>query len=252
MNGSFARAIARLIKRNSATTMTYVVLRDIKSYVQGLMKGSFSQHGEDIFLDQHFKSISNGFYIDIGSSHPFRISNTYSLYRKGWSGVAVDPIPIFKSLFKLWRPRDVFVNKGVAPESGNLLYQELLPSVLSTFDVAYAKKLVTEGRAELLQTYRVEVVSPNTLFEKWVGSQKVDFLSVDVESLDFSILAAIDFDRFRPGLICVEFNSADDRVRLMNLFEANGYSLMTEIGCNLFVGDSKRNSEKSKQSDLVF
>ena len=68
----------------------------IKLYLQllryrGLKERSqYSRWGEDSFLVDYFKNTSNGRYIDIGSFHPFRGSNTYLLYKKGWSGINID------------------------------------------------------------------------------------------------------------------------------------------------------------------
>ena len=42
---------------------------------------SFSQEGEDKFLLEYFKDRFNGFYIDVGAFHPYRINNTYLLYK---------------------------------------------------------------------------------------------------------------------------------------------------------------------------
>jgi hypothetical protein len=231
----FSHSLIRLLKTNKYLNLGYMMLRDGASYVHCRRSGTFSQHGEDSFLLDYFGKDYKGFYVDIGASHPFRISNTYSLYRTGWSGVAVDPIPSFNVLYRLWRKRDSFVNIGIAPVEGRLTYFELIPSVLSTFNAEYADTLIKDGRATLLQKYQVKVEDPNSFLEKWVGKKKIDFLSVDVESLDESILQAIDLSRFRPRLICVEFNSDVDKKKLLDLFASSGFKQVKIIGCNLFV-----------------
>ena len=52
---------------------------------------SFSQCAEDM-IARSLIDTSAGRYVDIGSGHPVRGSNTYSLYRQGWSGLLVDPL----------------------------------------------------------------------------------------------------------------------------------------------------------------
>ena len=47
------------------------------SYVAGSIRGSFSEHGEDVFIQERLGKKNAGFYVDIGASHPFRISNTF-------------------------------------------------------------------------------------------------------------------------------------------------------------------------------
>jgi hypothetical protein len=229
--------ISQYIKNNKTIFQTYLLLRDVRSYISYKAKGEFSQHGEDIFLNEYFASHSKGFYVDIGSSHPFRISNTYNLYRRGWSGIAVDAIPTFTWLYRLWRPRDVFVNVGIGADAGRMTYNELTPSVLSSFDEGYVKRLVETGEAAIHRRYEVNVITPNTLLERYCNGRKIDFLSIDVEGLDYAILRAIDFAQFRPSLISVEFNSEDDRHAMLAFFTTMRYEPVAEIGCNLLVAD---------------
>jgi hypothetical protein len=61
---------------------------DLYSWTKSRRQGSYSQHGEDAFVANFFAARAKGFYLDIGASHPFRLSNTCSLYRSGWKGGA--------------------------------------------------------------------------------------------------------------------------------------------------------------------
>lgn len=232
-------AIAKYVKTIPGLYFAYVNARDIYSYVRYRRAGSFSQHGEDRFLIEWFGREYEGFYVDIGASHPFRISNTYGLYRLGWKGVVVDPIPLFRSLYRLWRRRDVFVNAGVGETGGTFAYFELTPSVLSTFDAAYKDRLIAEGKAVLQRTYDVDIIPINTLLERHVGARTIDFMSLDVEGLDVSIIRSLDFGRFRPRVISVEFNSDDDRDTLAGMLSAAGYDCSRTIGCNLFAIEAR-------------
>jgi hypothetical protein len=232
--------VAMLVRRSNVANFAYLLARDGLTYYKFRKKGAFSQHGEEEFLSAYFQGQETGTYVDIGCSHPFRISNTYGLYRKGWSGVAVDPIPVFGKLFRLWRPRDVFLNVGVGPENGDLTYFELIPSVLSTFDEATKNDLLAKHEAVLAKKYVMPVVTPNSVFEKYMSHGKIDFLSIDVESLDFTILKAIDFSKHRPKLIAIEFNTEEDRLATLGHLEAVGYHLKATLGCNLMAEDKRQ------------
>ena len=75
-------------------------MNKIKSIVYCLArKNSYSQNGEDLILIDYFNENPNGFYVDIGCHHPFRFSNTYLLYKKGWRGLNVDANKWTISLF---------------------------------------------------------------------------------------------------------------------------------------------------------
>lgn len=63
--------------------------RDFVQMLRASRCTSFSQYGEDLFVSEYFGG-RKGAYIEIGENHPFRLSNTYFLYRMGWSGRRAD------------------------------------------------------------------------------------------------------------------------------------------------------------------
>ena len=81
-------------------------------------KISFAVHGEDSIVAELLwrtgRVVDEGFYVDIGSYHPWIASNTAMLYRQGWSGIAVDPNPFMVDLFRGERPRDTVVEAALA------------------------------------------------------------------------------------------------------------------------------------------
>lgn len=206
---------------------------DLYSWTKSRRKGSYSQHGEDAFIANFFAARAKGFYLDIGASHPFRLSNTYSLYRSGWNGVTVEPIPRLGKLHRRWRPRDTMIPVAVGPARGTLEFFEMTPSVLSTLDRSVAEEYVAEGKAVICRTYVIEVLPINEIIERVSAMAPVDFLSIDVEGLDTDLLSNIDFFRFRPSLICIEANSPETRGKMRILFEKAGYDIVKEIECNL-------------------
>src|SRR5688500_13277048 len=47
--------------------------------LRGMLRGSFSQHGEDRVILDYFGG-RVGTYVDVGANYPIKISNTYLLY----------------------------------------------------------------------------------------------------------------------------------------------------------------------------
>lgn len=74
----------------------------------------YSQNGEDIIVPKSFPRGYTGFYVDVGAHHPYRISNTYKLFRSGWHGINIDTNPDTIKLFKKARPRDINLSVGVS------------------------------------------------------------------------------------------------------------------------------------------
>jgi hypothetical protein len=65
----------------------------------------------------------NGLYIDVGCYHPITYSNSYLFYRRGWSGIGIDPNPYKHDFWKKTRPRDIFVDFAVTKKIGEALYE---------------------------------------------------------------------------------------------------------------------------------
>ena len=67
---------------------------------------NYSQFGEQFYLERVFANRNEGFYVDVGAHHPFRFSNTYWAYLKGWHGINIDPNSEAIELFDVFRKRD--------------------------------------------------------------------------------------------------------------------------------------------------
>jgi hypothetical protein len=230
-----ADKVLKLVRRNELLYGAAQAGRDIYCYLRGVRRGTFSQHGEDIFISEHFGHKKGGFYVDVGASHPFRLSNTFLLYQNGWRGVTVEPIPFLANLHKKWRPQDTLVQRGIGPFAGKRSFQEMLPSVLSTLDAKIAEAYVSKGRAHLLRSYDIDVLSLDELFANYVGRRPVDLLSIDIEGLDTDTITAFELNDVRPVVICIEANSKEDRDKVLSYLEQCEYRLLAEFGCNLIV-----------------
>ena len=99
----------------------------IKSYKVSLKSNEFySQFGEDTILEKYLQE-HKGFYLDIGSGDPVRGSNTFFLYKKGWSGILIDPLThnIFSS--KIIRRKDKTIQGLVGATNKSYPFFEMYP-----------------------------------------------------------------------------------------------------------------------------
>ena len=166
---------------------------------------SWSQEGEDMVLRRIFSEKKEGFYVDVGAHHPKRFSNTYLLYRLGWSGLNIDAMPGSMHAFNRWRPRDINLEIGVARTAGTLDYYVFNEPALNGFSVQ-----LTEERARASNPYHVKKkISVNVLplsgvMDTYVGQKEIDFLSVDVEGLDLEVLQSNDWTKYRPKFVLAE------------------------------------------------
>ena len=170
-------------------------------------KKSYSQCGEDLIVRYIFDAlkISTPSYLDIGAHHPSYLSNTKLLYETGSHGVNVEPDPTLIGAFNLQRPKDVNLNVGIAPLDETLPFYVMYPRTLNTFSRKEANAAVEEGKGKIRieEIIQVPVMSINNLIAAHFDASP-DFLSLDVEGMDLTILECLDFSKTRPKVICVE------------------------------------------------
>lgn len=179
---------------------------DCRKWLEGAKKGTYSQDGEDLILLKLLPE-EQGTYADIGANHPFKLSNTYLLYRKGWTGICVEPMPFLYSLLKKWRRKDVCLNVGVGRNTGVLKFHVLTPHVLSTFRDDAAEELISTGKARLDTILDVPVIPLASILKDNLQNRKLDLLCVDTEGFDLEVLESNDWKLYRPRVILVEKGS---------------------------------------------
>lgn len=168
-----------------------------------LWKRYYAQEGEDIILSRLMDK-EKGFFIDIGAHHPFRFSNTYLFYKKGWRGINIDPLPGSKRLFNLVRRRDINIQCGVAKESGMLTYYCFNEPALNTFDKEEAKFKNDLPDYFIQETIDIPVEPLWKILDGLSLPPRIDFMSVDVEGMEMDVLMSNNWDRYRPEFLVVE------------------------------------------------
>ena len=194
---------------------------------------SYSQEGEDLILTRLFGKKNNGFYIDVGAHHPLRFSNTYIFYKRGWSGINIEPNPDALALFNRYRKRDINLSLGANKSDGVLYYFMFNEPALNSFNEALSKERdgMAHYRIVNKKTIKVQRLS-KILEENLPDGIKIDFLSIDVEGFDLNVLESNDWVRFRPNCVLVEdkdFNLALANSNPINRFmNKNNYDLFAK------------------------
>lgn len=192
------------------------ILRRIRDFFQWDMyhQKSWSQEGEDMILSRYFEnSKTNGFYIDVGAHHPVRFSNTYKLYKQGWRGINIDPMPGSMKIFNRLRPRDINVEKAVSGSKQILTYYAFNEPALNGFSAELAKLYQEQNKYNIIFKKDLETSTLEEILDRYLPEkQKIDFLSIDVEGLDFVILKSNNWAKYKPEVILIEIlgNTLDD------------------------------------------
>lgn len=206
-------------------------------------KRSFAQSGEDIIADIVLGKKAKGIYIDVGAFHPKLFSNTYLFYKRGWSGVCVEPRPEAAEEFARVRPRDRFVGMGVGAKKDILEYFEFSDPAANTFSTKRAEKNVKEAGRKLLKKINVAVMPlADILASNGVEGKVIDLMSVDVEGMDLEVLKSNDWEKFRPKVvICedLEFEFLNSkRSGVVKYLLEMGYELVAKTPYSLILKDT--------------
>ncbi len=165
----------------------------------------FGQEGEDLILDRIFNNIQTGFFVDVGALHPKRFSNTYLFYKRGWTGLNIEPNPDIINVFNEERTKDININCGIGKKEGLLTYYSFDEPALNTF----SKKLMEVYRAipkyNIIKQIKIEIYRLETILDKnLIENQQINFMSVDTEGFDLDVLESNNWNKYRPKIVLVE------------------------------------------------
>ena len=207
----------------------------------------YSFGGIDNLIQQIFKSQKKGIYIDIGCGHPVKNNNTYLLNKKGWSGINIDLDIDNIELFKIYRPKDLNICAAISDEMKETdLFFYHSRSALNTID----KKTANYQKAKVTSIKKIKTTTlNNVLGESIYNSSNIDFLSIDVEGSELSVLKNFNFHKFKPKVIVVEYLDLS-----LNKLEIKNLNIQNAMNSEIYKLIISKNYTLANMihSDLVF
>jgi FkbM family methyltransferase len=186
----------------------------------------FSQFGEDIFLNQFFRDQKQGFYIDIGAYHPFKYSNTFLFYKKGWRGINIEPNPEGYSELKKYRRRDINLNFAINQEKKEVSF--ICDGAFSGIDNDSYKFKERNPEAKIIT---VPSRSLKMILAEFLPSgMNIDFMSIECEGNDINVMLSSDWEKFRPRVLLVEDHENASDSPLDKLLLTYGYFYYCRMG----------------------
>lgn len=203
-------------------------------------KGSrYALNDLDVKL-QKYLSKKNGYFVELGANNGFKQSNTLFLENKfGWSGLLIEPSPenFLKCVYYRGHRNTVMCCACVPcsyPDDHVWFEDAGLMTVAPALDTDHFDVLefVSEGR-DLLSyrggrnlRYAVEARTLTDCLDEAGAPTHVDFLSLDVEGAELSVLQGIDFTKYIFYHIMVECRD----IERMNIFlTERGYHLVERL-----------------------
>jgi len=200
----------------------------------------YSQWGEDLFINEYFKNIQKGFYVDIGSYHPVMYSNTCLLFNKGWRGMNVDLNQTSIDLFNIMRPRDFNVCAAISDreEERDLFFDHPF-SPVNTIEETFYNKSNKKLAFRNFKKRKIKTKKFENIVKEISDISKIDFLNIDCEGFDYFVLKGFNLEKYAPMLICIELYSSDgekaDRYDdVIGLLNKNRYRFVKKSGPSSF------------------
>ena len=200
----------------------------------------FGQHNEDQTLLELMEDFTDrGFYIDVGAWDPDESSVTKYFYTRGWSGINIEPADVAFRRLTEERPRDINLQCAVGAFAGTrrIYYVDVAPG-LSTLVARIAEPAFARyGGHEST----VDVRTLADICREYVpAGAKIDFLKIDVEGLEFDVIAGADWHAYRPRLLCIEATEPNTDIPSWRpwdpMLTAVGYKFLRSDGVNRFYG----------------
>jgi FkbM family methyltransferase len=202
-----------------------------------------SQLGQDKLVDKYLHGKRNGVFVEIGAYDGVTISNTLMLEKeRGWTGICIEPLPDAFAALRRNRScicvqtcigdRDESEVEFLAVQS-EFIWTRMLSGVLSEYDSRHLARVDLEidqfgGSKSVI---RLPMRRLDTVLQEH-GISKVDFLSIDTEGSELSIIGSTNFASIGNPCIAVENNYDDPAIDLA--LKEQGYKLHTTIEWDRF------------------
>jgi len=186
---------------------------------------SKAQLFQDLWVLHELGDKREGWFVEFGACDGLFLSNTVLLETHyGWKGILAEPNPIFHSA--LLANRNCAIDfRCVSERSGEKINFRCTPnpeySTISELSMRDAHGLT--HRSDGFKDVSVSTVSLNDLLSDHNAPSVIDFMSLDTEGSELSILQGLDFDRYSFCVVTVEHNYTKSREEIAALLERNGY-----------------------------
>jgi FkbM family methyltransferase len=187
-----------------------------------------------------------GAFIDIGANDGVTISNSFYLEaHMGWRGACIEPLPKTFAKMRAARPLCYALNAAGSSKPGGAAlkfmqvegYAEMLSTFVDGTDPSVFEAIKT-NIAEHGGSMTVIDVATKTLAEVVLdhadvascATATIDFLSLDVESRELTVLQGVDWKRMLFRIIIAEAGGDDRRKALADFMAAQGYTEHTDAG----------------------
>jgi FkbM family methyltransferase len=175
-----------------------------------------SEIGQDKWvLETMFPGVTDGYFVDVGSAHGTLASNSWALEKRGWTGVCIDPFPIYME----GRTCQMFKEVVFSDPPRKMAFQSA--GGLGGISETIAGWNTT---AKAAPTVEFTTVTLRDVLMRARAPRFVHFISIDIEGAELEALKAFPFETTTVGAWAIEHNREEPkRSDIKSLLETHGY-----------------------------
>lgn len=199
--------------------------QEFLNFASRILDRNYAQRVQDVFALWHGGLRTNGYFVEFGAMDGINFSNSYMLERLGWSGIVSEPHPRFGEIVRKNRACHVTTDCIWTEDNATVTFQTVVgrPALSGIAGLDYDDAPGRAGRREHVQHHEVPTIRLETLMGRLGAPHQPDFLSIDTEGSELSILSDFDFSKFRFKMLTVEHGFSSQRQPLYDLLTAQGY-----------------------------
>jgi len=196
---------------------------------------TYSQFGQDDEIVKFFNGKTSGWFVDVGANS--NGNNTLLLEKMGWSGVCIEPCDdLFEQLKNnrscLCENVCVGNKEGEVDFCWNVGYTSALSGVMEYYCQKHINRIISEQEAHGGKSTVIKkpIKTLTTILNSINAPSHIEYLKLDVEGGEYSIIDGIDFSKYTFDLITIEYNYDEEFLRCKTLLSDRGYIPFMRIG----------------------
>lgn len=192
-------------------------------------KGRRSQCKQDDLVAAVLKNVKNGYFLDLAANEAVNLSNTYLLEKNfDWTGICVEPNPRYwpDLAHRKCHVAAAVVAKERMQKVKFRMYNDMPKRGASGGIDEFVDPNIPKSKDPPTELYAVPAIE---ILEKYNAPRVMEYLSLDIEGVEYMVMKDFPFDSYKFKIMTVERPSQE----LTDLFYANGYLYLggnNEIG----------------------
>jgi len=179
-------------------------------------------------IDELFEGKRDGFFIELGANNGLLQSNTAFLEKnRNWRGILIEPNARNFEMCKINRPNSICYNYACVSNdfTDEFIYGDFgLPPNDPTSLMSSINGLRLNSKHAMS---RVPVSTLTNILDRHT-IPKIDFLSLDVEGYEYSVLNGLDLNKYKPTYLLIEVYNVDFE-KITTYLEGNNYELISNF-----------------------